>query len=68
MKRNLTILFFLVVLILHQDNWNWEKTDLLFGFMPIGLAWHAGISILAALFGVWCCYAIWPSEDEGGEA
>ena len=37
------------IYILHQDFWNWRKADpLVFGFLPIGLAYQAGYSILAA--------------------
>ncbi len=75
------VIWALVVLliILHQDNWNWDKGDLVFGFIPIGLAWHAGISIAASV--VWFLSTIfaWPQEldyaeghttdhTEGGEA
>ena len=39
-----------VVYVLHQDFWNWKKADpLVFGFLPIGLAYHAGYSVLAAV-------------------
>ena len=38
------------VYVLHQDFWNWKKAEpLVFGFLPIGLAYHAGYSILAAV-------------------
>lgn len=60
------VIWALVVLliVLHQDNWNWHKDDLVFGFMPIGLAWHAGISIAASA--VWFLSTIfaWPKELE----
>lgn len=42
----------IVLLVLHQDFWFWDThKPLVFGFMPIGLAYHAGISILASV--VW---------------
>ena len=35
--------------VLHQDFWNWQRIEpLVFGFLPIGLAYHAAYSILAA--------------------
>ena len=38
------------VYLLHQDFWNWMKAEpLVFGFLPIGLAYHAGYSFLAAV-------------------
>ena len=33
-----------LLIILHQDNWLWNDTTLVFGFMPIGLVYHARIS------------------------
>lgn len=53
-----------VLFVLHQDFWWWEDKTLLFGFLPIGLAWHALYSLLAA--GLWLAavkYA-WPDEVE----
>ncbi len=44
------VITFVVLAVLHQDVWNWDKADLVFGFMPIGLAYHAGYSLVAALF------------------
>ena len=54
----------IVLLLVHQDNWYWTDSRLVFGFMPIGLMWHAGISISAAI--VWYLATIfaWPSNLE----
>jgi hypothetical protein len=54
-----------VVYLLHQDFWNWKKAaPLLFGFLPIGLAYQAGFSILAAIMmGVLVKFA-WPRHLE----
>ena len=50
MKKLLLLLAVLVVYVLHQDFWNWKQSDpLIFGFLPIGLAYHAGYSILASI-------------------
>ena len=32
---------FIVLAVLHQDGWNWDDGDLVFGIMPVGLAYHA---------------------------
>ena len=37
-----------VITVLHFDFWNWETTSVVFGFLPTGLAWQAGISLAAA--------------------
>ena len=71
--QNVVWLLVIVLLILHQDNWLWENDKLVFGFMPIGLLSHAGISIGASI--VWFLATIfaWPAADdvdveEGGAA
>jgi hypothetical protein len=49
-KAFLLTILILAVYFLHQDFWNWKKAEpLVFGFLPIGLAYHAGYSILAAI-------------------
>ena len=64
-KTILLTLLVLVVYALHQDFWNWNQTEpLLFGFMPIGLAYHAAYSGVAALLmGVFVKFA-WPAHLE----
>ena len=49
-----------LLIVLHQDNWFWDRPTLVFGFMPVGLLYHVGISLAAGI--VWC-FAIrycWP--------
>ncbi len=55
-----------LLLILHQDNWFWEDDTLVFGFMPIGLLWHAGISIAASLTWALATVIAWPLDEESG--
>jgi len=53
--------------ILHHDSWWWEaKEPLVFGFVPIGLAWHALISLAAAGVGLVAVKTCWPDhlDDE----
>jgi hypothetical protein len=68
MKKLLLLLVILAVYAAHQDFWNWGKTDpLVFGFLPIGLAYHAAYSILAAaLMTVLVAFA-WPKHLEEQE-
>jgi hypothetical protein len=47
MKYGLAALV-LLVLALHQDSWNWTNKTLVFGFLPIGLGYHALYAFLAA--------------------
>jgi hypothetical protein len=67
MKRALLVLAVAVLYVLHQDYWNWfQARPLVFGFVPIGLAYHAAFSVAAALV-LWLLVThAWPShlEDE----
>jgi hypothetical protein len=53
------------LIVLHQDNWLWEDGTLVFGFLPIALLYHAGISLAAALTWLLATKYAWP---EGLEA
>lgn len=53
-----------VLLILHQDNWFWDNPKLIFGFMPITLLYHAGISIAAGITWFIATKIAWPEFDE----
>lgn len=62
--RNKVVLSLLVlgVFLLHQDFWNWRKSDLVLGFLPVGLAYHAAYTILSvAMMWVLVKFA-WPAE------
>jgi len=67
MKRALLVMAVVVLYVLHQDIWFWRTArPLVFGFVPIGLAYHAAFSAAAALvLGLLVKFA-WPShlEDE----
>ncbi len=57
------ILIWLLVaalLIAHQDYWNWTDRSLVFGFMPIGLFYHACLSLVAGVFWFLVCTFAWP--------
>jgi len=49
-------------LVLHQDFWFWDSDYLVAGIIPIGLAYHIGISIAATF--TWLAIAIfsWPED------
>jgi hypothetical protein len=68
MKKLLLLLLILAVYVLHQDLWNWSKADpLIFAFLPVGLAYHAAYSILAAaMMAVLVAFA-WPKHLEDQE-
>lgn len=54
----------IVMVLLHQDNWLWDSKVLVFGFLPAGLAYHAGYSILAALVLALFVKIAWPGHLE----
>ena len=57
-----------VIYVLHQDFWNWKEAyPLVFGFLPIGLAYQAGYSILAAAMMAVLVRVIWPKHLENVE-
>ncbi|HWL93967.1 MAG TPA: DUF3311 domain-containing protein [Phycisphaerae bacterium] len=61
--KKLVPFLIIALLILHQDFWWWDSINpLIFGFMPIGLAYHAGISIAAA-FVWWLATKSWWTEE-----
>ncbi len=61
--RRLAIVFFVVLVIIHQDFW-WrdDHRTLAFGFLPISLVYHVFISILASVFWGLVCYYCWPAD------
>jgi hypothetical protein len=62
--RWLLVLGVLLVILIHQDVWFWKDRTLVFGFLPVGLAYHVGYCLLASLT-MWVLvrYA-WPSQLE----
>ncbi len=64
------IVWFLIVLlvVLHQDNWFWDDTTLVFGFMPIGLFYHACISLAAAAVWFLAISTCWPNDSQQSDA
>ena len=53
------------VYVLHQDFWNWRRIEpLVFGFLPIGLAYHVAYSILAACLMAVLVRFAWPRHLE----
>ncbi|MEO1497326.1 MAG: DUF3311 domain-containing protein [Planctomycetota bacterium] len=54
----------LLLLIVHQDFWWWTDDTLVFGFLPIGLFFHACISIAASVTWFLATRHCWPSDSE----
>jgi len=63
MKRVGLVLLVLAVYVLHQDFWNWTNTNLV-GFLPAGLAYHAGYSVLCSIMMLILVKFAWPAHLE----
>lgn len=61
MKQTIWLLV-LVLVIIHQDFWYWDSETLVFGFMPIGLFYHACISLAAGVVWLLACQFAWPED------
>ena len=62
--RKVIVALVIVLLILHQDNWFWTDDTLLLGFLPIGLFWHACISVAATATWFLATRIAWPFDEE----
>ncbi len=65
-SRKSTLVWSLVVLlgVAHYDFWYWLDTSLVFGFLPIGLFYHALISLLCGVAWALVVKYAWPSHIE----
>ncbi len=67
--RRIIIGAILLLTIFHQDWWWWDDSEtLVFGFLPVGLAFHAGMSILAAVLWTLAIQYCWPANLDEDEA
>ena len=65
LSRSLLTLAVVALYALHQDVWNWRTAHpLLFGFLPIGLAYHAAFCLAAAALMWWLTRVAWPAHLE----
>ncbi len=63
MKTLVTILV-IALAVVHQDFWLWHDATLVFGFLPVGLAYHMLFSVLCGV--VWALAVVfaWPTAIE----
>lgn len=62
MKKRAVYLAIVILGLLHQDFWFWDDPSLVFGFLPIGLAYHALYSVLAGLAWFFVLKYAWPGD------
>jgi len=54
-----------LVYVLHQDFWFWRTArPLVFGFLPVGLAYHAAYTLGISLLMLYLVRRHWPSHLE----
>lgn len=64
-NRWLLALVVSLLYVLHQDFWFWrEARPLVFGFLPVGLAYHGAFTLAASLLMVVLVRVAWPSHLE----
>lgn len=63
-NRKLVWLAVGLLFILHQDFWWWDNPSLVFGFLPIGLAYHLVFSVAAGCTWFAMIKFAWPSHVE----
>ena len=52
----------ILLALLHQDFWWWDDSDtLVFGFVPVGLAYHAFLSLAAGMLWALAVKFCWPA-------
>lgn len=61
-------LLVLLVIVLHQDVWNWHRTALTWGVLPVGLVYHMGLSLATALVWYLATRYAWPAELDEEES
>ncbi len=65
MKKTLFTIAILLLIILHQDFWNWNTArPLIFGFLPIGLFYHVCFTAVVSLLMWLMVKSLWPAHLE----
>jgi hypothetical protein len=65
MKKLSLFLLIVAVYAAHQDLWNWSKPEpMIFGFLPVGLAYQAAYSVACAALMAILVKTAWPKELE----
>jgi hypothetical protein len=62
--RSLVWILVVVLVVLHQDNWNWDNDRLIAGFLPVTLAYHMGLSVAAGFVWYLATRFAWPRLEQ----
>ena len=61
--RGLVYGLIILLAVLHQDFWWWDDSDtLVLGFIPVGLAYHAFLSLAAGVLWALAVKFCWPAD------
>ncbi|MEM7456184.1 MAG: hypothetical protein AAF456_17695 [Planctomycetota bacterium] len=54
----------MLLILAHQDYWQWSRDEMLFGFLPYPLAYHMALSVVTA--GAWIIVVqfFWPDDAD----
>lgn len=65
MSPRMATVFVALLYVLHQDFWFWrEARPLVFGFVPIGLFYHAALTVASSV-AIWLLVkSAWPANLE----
>ena len=63
MRKTVWVLVVLLAIV-HFDFWFWDDRTLLFGFLPVGLGFHAGFSIACGVVWLMAVKFCWPADVE----
>jgi len=62
-RTRLLIAAIVALYVLHQDVWFWDRArPLVFGFLPIGLAYHGAYCVAAAVLMWLLTRHLWPAH------
>ncbi len=62
MRLAVTCLLVLILLIFHQDYWQWDRNELVFGFLPYTMAYNIGVSLATVMLWIFVCSFLWPKH------
>lgn len=69
MKQAAAVLMLAALYALHQDFWLWsDARPLVFGFLPVGLFYHAALTLITSIV-LWVAVRlIWPAHLDADTA
>ena len=63
-----TWLRLLGLIVLQHDFWFWSDSTLIGGWLPIGLAYHIGLTLVVVAFWCFVVKTAWPANQPGASS